>query len=326
MDLIVNNSYTEVRNPDLAQLEAIEKVCSIVFPEFKWDYVQKKYIKKRMIKKRYFDRKASYFPSGLAPKILELLKNSKNAPNFLDKRCKPKNSPIPITYLNEKGIKMNPRWYQKRAFEEAFEVTRGIIYHPTRSGKTLIMGMIAGEVGYGVLILVNQKTLLKQIHNVMSRLFDLNIGIIGNGLWDPQPITVATVQTLINRLDTGECKKFLDSIRCILIDECLPSSAKILMADLSYKTLGELYLNYKNECIISYDKDINLCYGNNIINIVKKPKKQKIYKIKVACDENISYIIRCSGDHKILVNDHWVKAKHLKIGDNLTCIKTQDIP
>ncbi|KKK79127.1 hypothetical protein LCGC14_2836630, partial [marine sediment metagenome] len=102
-----------------------------------------------------------------------------------------------LDYSNKASL----RPYQEQAIQVALKEERGGIQHPTGAGKTIVMCDLIRRIGYRALVLVHRKDLLSQTINSFKEQLDTNkTGIIGDGKWQPEEITVATFQTLYRRL------------------------------------------------------------------------------------------------------------------------------
>lgn len=102
-----------------------------------------------------------------------------------------------LDYVNKASL----RPYQEQAIQVALKEERGGIQHPTGAGKTVVMCELTRRIWYRALILVHRKDLLTQTIKVFREQLGTNkIGIIGDGKWHPEEITVATFQTLYRRL------------------------------------------------------------------------------------------------------------------------------
>jgi len=213
----INNSNSEIINAAGEAVEAIDKICKISYPEFKWDYKNKRYIVDSITEKKYFD--GSLFPTGWTGDIVRVLKFLGISYKIEDNRVKPKSTHINYRVLDRQGNSSELRYYQRHAIEVMKKAGRGVIHHPTRTGKTVTMAAFAFEIGNPTLILVNDTTVLNQTHAVVSRMSDEEIGIIGDKNWNPKRFTISTVQTLISRLEEDYCKEFLNSIKTLLLDE-----------------------------------------------------------------------------------------------------------
>lgn len=116
---------------------------------------------------------------------------------------------------------------QVQVFERAREQKRGVIKAPTGSGKTVVgAGLIDMYQPAKCLFLVHTLDLLHQTRQEFERLLQEDIGLIGDGNFGWQRVTVATMQTL---KDVLLQKEGVDMVIC---DEChhcpSPTYRKIL--------------------------------------------------------------------------------------------------
>lgn len=121
-----------------------------------------------------------------------------------------------------------PRDYQRAAIQAALVEKRGVIFHPTGAGKTVVMWHLIVEIGCRALILVHRKDLLHQTYRRFCEYAggDEHIGTIGDGRWEPNLITVATFQTLSRNPD--KAAPFLREIEQVHVDEVHHLPAKTL--------------------------------------------------------------------------------------------------
>lgn len=113
---------------------------------------------------------------------------------------------------------------------------RGVIHHPTGAGKTVVMGELIRRIGCRGLVLVHRKDLLHQtVRRFKEQLDPRMIGIIGDGIWEPNLITVATFQTLYRNPD--KAIPLLKGIEQVHVDE---------VHHLPAKTLGEVMAQLVN--------------------------------------------------------------------------------
>jgi superfamily II DNA or RNA helicase len=89
-------------------------------------------------------------------------------------------------------IKINLRDYQLEAIKNWCLEKMGSIVLPTGAGKTIIGLKIIEIVNSPTLIIVPTLDLIKQWTKILSRNFDMEIGNIGGGIENIQPITVST--------------------------------------------------------------------------------------------------------------------------------------
>lgn len=117
-------------------------------------------------------------------KIIESLddKNIRYADRVLDL--------LPLKDLSRINVKL--RDYQQEAVENWCKVKTGSIVLPTGAGKTMVALKIMEIVNSPTLIVVPTLDLIKQWTSILSRNFEIEIGQIGGGIENIQPITVST--------------------------------------------------------------------------------------------------------------------------------------
>ena len=71
----------------------------------------------------------------------------------------------------------------------------------TGAGKTLIATEIIRKLGVKTLFVVDKTELLNQAVTTLDENLGLEIGILGNGEKNIQNITVATIQTILKKLE-----------------------------------------------------------------------------------------------------------------------------
>lgn len=121
------------------------------------------------------------------------------------------------------GVELRP--YQLDAAYIALSRRRGVIQHPTGSGKTEVAAAILKCLGpeeFPVLFLVNTRFLLEQAAERFQKRGISDVCIYGGGSKDIcQGVNVATVQGIIKGLDGG-CPKvnwITENTRTLLVDE-----------------------------------------------------------------------------------------------------------
>jgi len=115
------------------------------------------------------------------------------------------------------------RDYQIRAVDQLLRVLRLAIQCPTGSGKTEIGAEICRRTGYPTLWVVHSKDLLRQTAKRLRVLLqDEPIGVIGDGYFNVELNTVATVQSL-SKIETP---RFWEPWHALIIDEAQHTSAE----------------------------------------------------------------------------------------------------
>jgi superfamily II DNA or RNA helicase len=169
------------------------------------------------------------FAAGLVPWLVDRLGREGIKVEVDDQRPA---SPPMDTRLAELHSSVEFRPHQYTAIDQALAAERGVIHHPTAAGKTEVMVELTRRIGRPALVLVHRKDLMYQAAERYMKTLDCGketIGVIGDGLWAPQVITVATFQTLYLRLKEGMAD-VLDWLRQeigqVHVDECHHLPAK----------------------------------------------------------------------------------------------------
>jgi len=93
------------------------------------------------------------------------------------------------------------RDYQLEAIRKLLDRKRGIAKMATNAGKTEVMaGIIRALCTPKTMVIVNRKELLHQTADRFSKRLGIEIGKIGDGIWQPGTVTVAMIQTLYSKM------------------------------------------------------------------------------------------------------------------------------
>jgi len=95
----------------------------------------------------------------------------------------------------------------------------GIILAATGTGKTYIAGKFFASVLGGCVFIVDELTLLEQAKADIEKNSGERVGVIGDRRFDPQRITVATIQTLNKNKKNPAYRKWQASVTIVMIDE-----------------------------------------------------------------------------------------------------------
>ncbi len=149
--------------------------------------------------------------SGLFLEQLAKLKE-KYALSVVDKRVMPKFRDVPLK--SERKFQIDC----VRAMTKASRVG-GVVLMATGDGKTRTAAMYFSILIGSALFVVDELTLLEQTRQEFESLLGECIGVVGGGKYDPQRITVATVQTLARARKRKEFRKWFESVTVLVIDE-----------------------------------------------------------------------------------------------------------
>lgn len=196
MKIEINNVYGKiVDNLTIDQLAVIQQECQFKVEgsefkqyafktrgrgKFEWDGYRK-----------LFNIQTRRFPIGLLPRVKQLLINNGIQVEIINKRK------IDTTKYNYDCDMSMLRDYQKECIIMSCSMGNGIIKCATGGGKTFIAGCTIGAILQKTIFIVHTRDLMYQTIKSFSQLFPHEtIGQIGDGVYDPQNITVATMQTL----------------------------------------------------------------------------------------------------------------------------------
>ncbi len=237
----IRNCYTQVKDETSESLEAINNICTFKYQHFLYRWVClhckqptvtfkykipfcrtckskksfsqiKRYPRTEVTDLKYF--KDNKFPTGLLPRIIDILKLKNIEYTWIDRRQKFEHSPLEAN-LPEL------RYYQLEAIKESFKKKRGIIHLPTRSGKTYISMGIIFALGERALVIVPNLILLHQTFDLFREHIKEKrfIGIIGDSVFEPSMVNIATIQTIHSRFEDPTIQKILNDTKILVIDE-----------------------------------------------------------------------------------------------------------
>lgn len=105
---------------------------------------------------------------------------------------------------------------QEEAVASALKHARGVIHYPTGSGKTVIfLSLLEALPERNAVIITHLQSIFDQTYYEAIGLFPHEVGRIGDGIQDPNRITIALIQSL-NRMEPTEWHKLQD---IVIVDE-----------------------------------------------------------------------------------------------------------
>ncbi|PNX45568.1 MAG: hypothetical protein BV456_13450, partial [Thermoplasmata archaeon M8B2D] len=220
----IENRYTKIFGINRKIMRKILEITSYTLKGSWFSESVKKGFRSGKEKLLEYTKSGGYrFPTGLLNDVLNLL-NDNNLKYKIDlsKRRKPKHNELIMYSWNQK-IKLRP--YQVKAFRDICKKDlyfgNGILKMPIRSGKTKTIAWIIGFLSVRALIIVPSKELLYQTQKSLEESLLCKVGLIGDGIWKEQNVTVATAQTLSkSRTDKDpRWEKVLERYLCIVFDE-----------------------------------------------------------------------------------------------------------
>lgn len=175
-------------------------------------------------KQRFLRRPQNVFLAGLAPRVAALLEGA----GCTVTTTRPSLPQRPPLAPQLRGVAL--RGYQEHAVAKVLAGhSSARVQSPTGSGKTVTAMEIVRQVGHPALWIVPRRALLTQTCKMIQETLGVAPGKIGEGVWQPGPVTVA----IINSLATAS-KEALAQWSVLIADEChhamSPMWSKVLMA------------------------------------------------------------------------------------------------
>ncbi len=132
--------------------------------------------------------------------------------------------------LNSRQVRQ-PYPHQSEAVDTWWDQRRqGVVVLPTGSGKTFVAQLILQRLGRPALIVTPTIDLMQQWYGVLSTAFEVEVGLIGGGYYDPQPLTVTTYDSAHIHME-----RLGNRWALLVFDEChhLPGPTYALAAQMS---------------------------------------------------------------------------------------------
>jgi len=226
----VRSGFNPLLPPALAAL--VDSNISVFVPGYKfskqykarvWNATKTEKVRLWDGKKHFLWPKRQRFPTGLLHMVKEALEAAGNEVNISGEAPMPDHI-LPVTSLPD-GSKL--RDYQIAACSAFLDSPRGILRLPTASGKTLVAAAITRSMNCQTLGLIHGNSLLDQTHADFERHLRQKIGLIGNKVFDPQMITLASVDTVYSALkrNTPAVLEVLGTTDFVWCDETHRASA-----------------------------------------------------------------------------------------------------
>lgn len=159
-------------------------------------------------------------PIGMMDRAIELANDLGKSIKLVDER-RVSSQPIEVDWNED----IEPRDYQQAAvdalcLDRGLLTGKGMIRVPTRGGKTLIAARTIHKLQRRALFIVPSQLLQLQTVQAFERMLMVPIGQVGDGVWAPEDITVASIQTLAAQMKKPRAKELLASFDVVFFDEC----------------------------------------------------------------------------------------------------------
>lgn len=150
-------------------------------------------------KKKLLNRDLS-FARGLFDKTVAFYKDRGIEPEIEYDFSKSYSSPLSIV-KNLEAINKSPYYYQIDAANATLNSDCGILRMATGSGKSLVLALISALLNKQTIVYVIGCDLLYQLHSLFKSIFDVPIGIIGDGNCEIGEINIASIWTVGQALE-----------------------------------------------------------------------------------------------------------------------------
>lgn len=95
----------------------------------------------------------------------------------------------------------------------------GLVIAATGAGKTATTARFLSKLPISSLFVVDQKNLLYQTQEELSRWLDKPVGVVGDSKFQPEQHTAATIQTLQRHLNDPKFKQWFNQVEIVIVDE-----------------------------------------------------------------------------------------------------------
>ena len=330
MRIAIDNVKCKITGASGAVISLLYKELSVKVPQYffssafkmgRWDGYQ-----------RFLVRPANVFPTGLLPKVLDLLKDMDVVVELQDNR--EGLDEIHMDLASEDfqiGEFKKARDYQIDAINKVITnnihglpFNRGIINIATNGGKTVIAEGIIQQLYQSLvdsqknfLFVTHSKEIARQARKSIMDDLQIPVGMIGDGAWEVEPVTVAIVTTLFRRLKDRkiewECLK--DNVVGFVGDECLPYDSMILLPDFTYKTIKDICENDFIQEVMSYNVKTQQLEPKRILRKIVNAHDGEFYTVFLSSGTmNLS----ATKNHKVYTtNRGYIKLEELSSMDTL---------
>jgi hypothetical protein len=198
--LDADNRYVYIRGADWATIRALERATSYLVQGFmhsmafklkRWDG------REHLMQFRTTEPSGYRVPFGLLGDVVGVLNEmDKRHKLVFERRRRPERH---VEYEWNSSIELRP--YQHEAIQaitdaSRWDVCRGILKMPIRSGKTKTAARVIHDMKVRTLFIVTSQMLLHQTKAALEDALKMDVGAIGDSGWTEGDVTVAMIQTL----------------------------------------------------------------------------------------------------------------------------------
>lgn len=218
MNILVGDISSRMDSPNPQALAVIRNVCKarparyMFMPKFRaglWD--------------GYISVMTSFstFPTGMLSRVVDGLEAKGYHIQLIHKTDIESTKPVTADIL----VGITLRDYQVEAANIMIDHRRGILKMATNGGKTEVMAAIIKTLDCNTVVMVHRKELMYQTAERFTKRGIQDVGMIGDGIYNPRKVTVAMVQTLANKMH----KKDFVNNKLLFVDEAHHLSSDQMM-------------------------------------------------------------------------------------------------
>jgi superfamily II DNA or RNA helicase len=295
--LEAGNVYMKVNFPDGTPHKDRQAVIdylrnNLKYPNSYWSQQANEYIEAYT----YLVTPKGRVATGLVGYVTGLLKAADFTYEIVNKQTEVETPDEADIVRRLRRLKYNLRPYQLDAVFEGISTRRAMFDMATGAGKSLVMAAIMGVWDLKTLVVVNSKDLMYQLRDDIEEYLSEPVGVIGDGKWIEQRITVGMVSTLTrSKAHTKKGKKireFCRSIDHLVYDEVHHAQAR------TWRQVGEMCVNaplrhgFSGTC---FSSEVMIEHGQRVSNrdaLLIAHTGKVAYKIKAKELIDMGYLSR----------------------------------
>ncbi len=193
---IIVNSQCLLKGAPPALVANLKEKLTLANPKYQDAVRYSRWVGKNLPRKLYFFTASGpdlTFPRGFARQALEICHEHGLSPKIIDDRRTL--DPVDLIFQG----KLRP--YQEKAAGAILNRDFGVLQAATGSGKTIMATAIIARRQQPALILVHTRELLHQWHKQLSQFLNREAGLIGDGHYQPAPVTVGLIHSVRKHLN-----------------------------------------------------------------------------------------------------------------------------
>lgn len=117
------------------------------------------------------------------------------------------------------GMRSRLMPHQVAAVEKLVQSQQGIYKAPPGAGKTVTSLAVSSRIAQRTLVVIDRINIAQQWRDRAEQHCGIEMGLIGDGVWDERDVTIALVQTLWSRFDALDDRDWWNSWGVVVFDE-----------------------------------------------------------------------------------------------------------